>query len=72
MIRLDLKEPMERLGQFIYELQVLGEIQDKILEASISELSPVEEVQQVTVKAINYLSGTIRALSDEILQGLKE
>ncbi len=66
MIKLDLKEPIERLGQFIYEMQVLQEIHDKILSADVSEYSPIEEVQRETLKAINHLSAIITTLSGEI------
>lgn len=71
MKKSDLIEPLERLGQFITEMHVLGEIQDKILGANLSKYSPVEDVLTVTVESINALSSTIRALSGEILQELK-
>ncbi len=68
----ELIEPLERLEQFISELQVLGEISEKILGAELSEDSPVEEVHTVTVEAIKILSSTISSLSGEILQELKD
>lgn len=68
----ELIEPLERLEQFISELQVLGEISEKILGAELSEYSPVEEVHTVTVEAIKILSSTISSLSGEILQELKD
>lgn len=68
----ELIEPIERLEQFISELQVLGEISEKILGAELSEYSPVEEVHTVTVEAIKILSSTISSLSGEILQELKD
>ena len=68
----ELIEPLERLEQFIWELQVLGEISEKILGAELSEYSPVEEVHTVTVEAIKILSSTISSLSGEILQELKD
>ncbi len=68
----ELIEPLERLEQFISELQVLGEISEKILGAELSEYSPVEEVNTVTVEAIKILSSTISSLSGEILQELKD
>ena len=68
----ELIEPLERLEQFISELQVLGEIAEKILGAELSEYSPVEEVHTVTVEAIKILSSTISSLSGEILQELKD
>ena len=68
----ELIEPLERLEQFISELQVLGEISEKILGAELSEYSPVEEVHTVTVEAIKILSSTISSLSGEILQVLKD
>ena len=68
----ELIEPLERLEQFISELQVLGEISEKILGAELREYSPVEEVHTVTVEAIKILSATISSLSGEILQELKD
>ena len=68
----ELIKPLERLEQFISELQVLGEISEKILGAELSEYSPVEEVHTVTVEAIKILSSTISSLSGEILQELKD
>ena len=68
----ELIEPLGRLEQFISELQVLGEISEKILGAELSEYSPVEEVHTVTVEAIKILSSTISSLSGEILQELKD
>ena len=65
-------EPLERLEQFISEMQLLGEISEKILGAELSEYSPVEEVHTVTVEAIKILSSTISSLSGEILQELKD
>lgn len=67
----ELIEPIERLEQFISEMQLLSEISEKILGAEISEFSPIEEVHTATIAAIRQLSSIISTLSGEILQGLK-
>lgn len=72
MKRAELEEPIDRLAQMIYEMQVLQEIHNKILAADVSEYSPIEEVQAVTLKAINYLSAGITTLSGELHSELKK
>ncbi len=65
-------EPLERLEQFISEMQLLGEISEKILGAELSEYSPIESVHTATIEAIRHLSSIISTLSGEILQELKD
>lgn len=71
MINEKLIEPLERLEQFISEMQVLKEILKKILCAELSKYSPVEKVYTATINAINHLSAIITTLSGEIMQDLK-
>ena len=71
MIRADLIDPIERLEQFIYELQVLQEIEEKIIGAEVSDLSPVLEIEKSVINAIHLTSCEIRTLSGEILEELK-
>lgn len=70
MIRADLKEPIGRLSQLIYEMQILGEINNKIIESD-TIVSVIDRVQMTTFEAINHLGGIIETLSGEILEELK-